>query len=145
MDTDKNPLKPNRGQGVPGAGDHKRVTDRAPATPAEVRALLFSILDVETTNKMIYSLRRKAGKGQLGVLEFIFSYLIGKPAVNVHHDMDGALKQFMEAWSQLANSEQTLLPAPDYAGLTIEADEPATLDTNDPPLDSFDSDIIPIV
>ena len=145
MNEGENPTFGQVGDGTPGPGRSKRVVNKAATTPAEVRALLLMVLDADTADLMVKSLRRKIAKGNVGTLEFLFDRLLGRPAVNVHHDLDGALAQFMEAWQGLANSEQTLLPAPEFAGLTIEADESATDDDNDPSLDSFDSDIIPIV
>jgi hypothetical protein len=101
--------------GVPGPGSGRPRSPHVatPATPAEVRALLFMVLDEKTANQMIISLRRKIAKGNVTVLEFLFDRIIGRPAVNVHHDMDGALAQFMASW-------QTLV-----AGATL--DEPGTL------------------
>lgn len=135
----------------PGAGHPKRVVLNSVTTPAEVRALLLMVLDADTANRMVLSLRKKIAKGNVGTLEFLFDRLIGRPAVNIHHDADGALAEFMAAWADLAKREQTLPPADDYAGLTIEAGElpviDAELDDNDESAeeDAETSDIIPIV
>lgn len=113
--------------------------------------MLLMVLDADTANRMVLSLRKKIAKGNVGTLEFLFDRLIGRPAVNIHHDADGALAEFMAAWADLAKREQTLPPADDYAGLTIEAGElpviDAELDDNDESAeeDAETSDIIPIV
>jgi hypothetical protein len=75
--------------------------DRAPETPEEIRALLFMVMDKQTTEKMITSLRRKIGKASVSHLEFLFDRVIGRPAVTVNHQADGALAQFIGAWQQL--------------------------------------------
>lgn len=154
MNTDENPEQsasklPFERSISPGRG--KDTVKKAPATPAEVRALLFMVLDQHTSEMMVRSLRKKIAKANLGAIEFVFDRLVGRPAVNVHHDLDGALAQFMAAWSELANVEQTALPAPDYAGLTIEASDVSSDDAEDDnepdsAIEDADSgDIIPIV
>lgn len=94
------PVSPGRG---------KDTVKKAPVTPDEVRALLFSVLDQHTSEMMVRSLRKKIAKGNVSVLEFLFDRIIGRPAVNVHHEADGALAQFIGAWQSLvidANLEQ---------------------------------------
>lgn len=102
----------------PGAGHPKRVVLNSVATPAEVRALLLMVLDADTANRMVLSLRKKIAKGNVGTLEFLFDRLIGRPAVNVHHDADGALVSFMSAWAELkaeAETQANLAQSPQLA------------------------------
>jgi hypothetical protein len=116
------------GGGKAGPGRHPDVVQRAPATPAEVRALLFMVLDKSTADAMVKSLRRRIAKGQLGALEFLFDRLVGRPAVNVHHEADGALAQFMSAWAELKaemEASPNLVQAPPLA---LEAAEYRILD-----------------
>lgn len=135
----------------PGAGRPKRIVLDSVKTPAEVRALLLMVLDADTANKMVYSLRKKIAKGNIGTLEFLFDRLLGRPAVNVHHDMDGALTQFMQAWQELANAEQTpplALEAAEYRVLDDDVSPDDADDDNEPDSATEDagmSDIIPIV
>lgn len=118
--------------------------DRAPATPDEVRALLFSVLDKETSGKMVLSLRKKIAKGNVSVLEFLFDRIIGRPAVNVHHEADGALAQFIGAWQSLV-TDADLVQAPPLA-LTdaeyhaIDDDVPTNYDELDDNDDSAEDD-----
>jgi hypothetical protein len=112
--------------GKPGPGRPRDIVKRKPDTPAEVRALLFEVLDKDTANKMIYSLRKKIARGSTGTLEFLYDRLVGRPAVNIHHDADGALAEFMQAWSALAGSA-TL----DDDSLTIDGQASAVDDEDD--------------
>jgi len=88
-------------QGLPGPGRPKDVVKKAPATPEEVRALLFMVLDKHTSDMMVKSLRKKIAKGNVTTLEFLFDRIIGRPAVTVNHEASGALQQFIGAWQQL--------------------------------------------
>lgn len=109
----------------PSPGRHRNIVKAAPATPEEVRALLFEVLDKATANKMIYALRRKIAKGNVSTLEFLFDRLIGRPAVQVSIDANIALTRFMDAWQGLAlvqtfdEQDAPLLPS---TGATIDAD-----------------------
>jgi len=124
--TSENPTVRRIGDGVPGPGGQRKLVKHAPATPAEITALLYMILDADTCNKMVYSLRRKIAKGSIGTLEFVTDRLIGRPAVNIHHDADGALAEFMQAWSALAGSATQ-----DDDNLTIDGQASAVDDESD--------------
>lgn len=58
-------------------------------------------MDVDTSKKMVMSLRKKIGKANITALEFVMAYLIGKPAVTVQHTASESLQQFITAWSDL--------------------------------------------
>ena len=116
-------LGPRRGPGRP-----KDVVKQAPKTPDEVRALLFMVLDKHTSDMMVKSLRKKIAKGNVTTLEFLFDRIIGRPAVNVHHEADGALAQFIGAWQALV-TDANLVQAPpltlDDAEYTVIGDDVA--------------------
>lgn len=134
MSSSEIPAKFGPGNAYNGGRLAKPRIDKAPETPAEIRALLFMILDEETTKKMIVSLRRKCARGNVGTLEFLFDRLIGRPAVNVHHDADASLMNFVNAWQQLvtdAKLEQAPPLALDAAREVIDADFVATADDDD--------------
>ncbi len=99
----------------------KEVTKRPPATPQEVRDLLFLVLDKDTANKMIYSLRKKIAKGNISALEFLFDRVIGRPAVQVQVGADAALTQFMDSWHALLETAQ-------YGDVPRAISAPATID-----------------
>jgi len=94
-----------------GPGRPKTLVKQAPKTPDEVRALLFMVLDARTSDLMVKSLRKKIAKGNVTTLEFLFDRIIGRPAVNVHHEADGALAQFIGAWQELV-VDANLVQAP---------------------------------
>lgn len=118
--TTENPPVRRIGDGTPGPGARRKLVREAPKTPAEIHALLYMILDAETMDKMVYSMRKKIAKGNVTALEWIMDRLLGRPAVNVHHDADGALANFMSAWAELANSGQTQTLAIDDASEVID-------------------------
>lgn len=70
-------------------------------TPAEVRALLNDVLDAQTAADMVYALRRRIRKGNVTTLEFLFAYLLGRPAVVVQHSADEKLAEFIADWRRL--------------------------------------------
>lgn len=103
----------------PGAG--KPIVKQTPASPQEVRDLLFLVLDKETAEKMIRSLRKKIGRGNISALEFLFDRVIGRPAVQVQVGADAALTQFMDSWHALLETAQ-------YGDVPRAISAPATID-----------------
>jgi hypothetical protein len=101
--TDVREKAPPFAPGHPPTGGHRQrnVVKEPPKTPEEVRALLFMVLDKHTSDLMVKSLRKKIAKGNVTTLEFLFDRIIGRPAVTVNHQADGALAQFIGAWQQL--------------------------------------------
>ena len=55
-----------------GPGRPARLVKKAPETPAEIRALLTMVLDADTADAMVNSLRRKLGRANVSVLEWFF-------------------------------------------------------------------------
>jgi hypothetical protein len=144
IDVAQKPAKFGPGNQVNGGRLARPRVDRAPETPEEIRALLFMIMDKQTTEKMITSLRRKIGKASVSHLEFLFDRVIGRPAVTVNHEASGALQQFIGAWQQLvldADLEQSpplALTDAEYREISLDvpdddedADEDADVDNND--------------
>lgn len=104
----------------PGRGD-AQIVKAPPATPQEVRDLLFLVLDAPTASRMIYSLRKKIAKGNISALEFLFDRVIGRPAVQVQVGADAALTQFMDSWHALLETAQ-------YGDVPRAISAPATID-----------------
>jgi len=101
---DLNDYKDERGRfvvGNPGSGL------AGPGRPREdvaerVRAALAAVLDDETLTAWAEAMRRKLKKGNLSASEFVIDRLIGRPAVVVNHQADGALSAFVMAWQRVS-------------------------------------------
>lgn len=135
VDTSENPTAYRQPPPTPlpkSPGKGKNTVKEAPKTPAEVRALLFMVLDKQTSEAMVRSLRRRIARGQIGALEFLFDRLVGRPAVNVHHEADGALAQFMAAWATLKAEAEASPNVEQAPPLALEAAEYRVLDADMP-------------
>jgi hypothetical protein len=100
-----------RGGGRPREGEAERI-----------RAVLRSVLDDETLIAWAKAMKRKVSRGSLSATEFLFDRVLGKPAVNIHHEADGALNAFVLAWRNVSG---------DLAGELADGAQPGALAAGD--------------
>ena len=92
----------DKGRFVPGHAPLVKSPGRPRQDDAErLRAALRDMLDDETMEAWIKAMRKKLAKGNGFAAEFVADRLMGKPAVNANITLDGNLREFMDAWSQL--------------------------------------------
>ena len=99
---DLNDFKDERGRfiaGNPGSG--LAGPGRPRGIEAErLRQVLSELLDDATMEAWVRALRKKLARGSITASLFVVDRVLGKPAVNVHHQVDGNLERFVLAWQR---------------------------------------------
>ena len=100
--SDLHDYKDERGkfvEGNPGSG--RAGPGRPKGSEVErLRQALNSVLDDATMEAWVRALRKKLARGSITASLFVVDRILGKPAVNVHHQVDGNLDRFVLAWQR---------------------------------------------